>query len=82
MSNEEKKERRQMFRQVALKLLEIRTKDDYDVITEEEWIEKLLHEASGIGKKLYLAELYIQDPDWRYNPFAKGFIRKPPKEEK
>jgi hypothetical protein len=48
---------RDAFRQIALKLLEIRTFDDYDAITKGDWIDEWLKEAAQFAEKLYDAEL-------------------------
>lgn len=53
---------REAFRQVALKLLEIRTYDDYDAITKDDWLDEWLKEAAHFAKKLYNAELDFIDP--------------------
>lgn len=53
---------REAFRQVALKLLEIRTCDDYDAITKDDWIDGWLKEAAYFTRKLYNAELDFIDP--------------------
>jgi len=48
---------RLVFRLVALKLLEIRSKNDYDAITTKDWIDEWLKEANLFAYKLYDAEL-------------------------
>lgn len=53
---------REAFRQVALKLLEIRTYDDYDAIIKEDWVDGWLEEAAYFARKLYNAELDFIDP--------------------
>lgn len=58
---------REIFRQIALKLLEIRTYDDYDAITKDDWIDGWLKEAAYFARKLYKAELdFIGPPKGEY----------------
>lgn len=53
---------RDAFRQIALKLLEIRTFDDYDADTKDDWLDEWLKETAHFAKKLYNAELDFMCP--------------------
>lgn len=55
---------REIFRQIALKLLDIRTCDSYDAIVKDDWIDEWLKEAAHFAEKLYRAELDFIAP-WK-----------------
>lgn len=75
---------REIFRQIALKLLDIRTSEDYDAIVKDDWIDEWLKEAAHFAEKLYRAELdFVAPPEKEYQFTGRDVpIFEKPKEEK